>query len=90
MRGASGREAGHEVYRRFETSLLASGMPSECVASEWTKESAAFTDAWKAKVIADTGTHYLQPPAELSSAPAARRFHSQTARSKLRIPGVAN
>ena len=57
---------------------------------ECTKESAAFTDAWKAKVIADTGTHYLQPAAELSSAPAARRFHSKTARSKLSIPGVAN
>lgn len=45
--GGGGGEAGHEVYRRFETSLLASGMPAECVASEWTKELEMFRSRGK-------------------------------------------
>ena len=65
------------------------------------KESAAFTDAWKTKVVADTGDKYLarsdaktdddgRPKTMLRSARAElpRRHHAFPARAKLDIRGV--
>ncbi|KAH8069182.1 C69 peptidase-like protein [Aureococcus anophagefferens] len=65
------------------------------------KESAAFTDAWKTKVVADTGDEYLarsdaktdddgRPKTMLRSARAElpRRHHAFPARTKTSIRGV--
>jgi len=50
------------------------------------KQSAAFTDAWKEKVVHDAGQHYLEPP---SPALTAVRHHDKPTRDKLKIRGVA-
>ena len=55
---------------------------------ECKKESTTFSDAWKAKVIADTGDHYLQPASERPMVEGAAAAGPQT-RPKLSIPGVA-
>jgi hypothetical protein len=50
------------------------------------KTSAAFTNEWKAKVVADAGKHYRVPHQhELAGA----RAHAKPARDKLTIRGVA-
>ncbi len=48
------------------------------------KTHASFSDAWKKKLVADTGDHYLEPDAL-----AETRQHAVPARSKLTIRGVA-
>ncbi|KAL1527248.1 hypothetical protein AB1Y20_015924 [Prymnesium parvum] len=48
-----------------------------------TKEAVQFTDAWKAKVVADTGEHYKEPSASLDHFPAHRRPIP-----KLKVKGV--
>ena len=57
-----------------------------------TKERATFSDAWKTKVIADTGDHYLQPPSppsmEVEAEADARHLHDKPTRPKLSIRGV--
>ena len=50
-----------------------------------TKEAAQFTDAWKAKVIADTGDKYKMP-SSVVGANSERVAHR--AISKLKIKGV--
>ena len=65
-----------------------------------TKEPADFDDTWKAKVVADTGAHYLKPRATSKGAALATwkadqhvspgaYEHGRPTRSKLSIRGVA-
>ena len=51
--------AGHEVYKRFEASLLSSGMPPESVAAEWTKELEMFRSRGKASSTSRRGHAFL-------------------------------
>ena len=45
---------------------------------------------WKAKVIADTGDHYLKPNAPNGLTQGGGLLHAKPTRSKLTIRGVAN
>lgn len=80
-----------ELLVSFIDGRVTAANPKEPVC-ECTKESATFSEAWKAKVVADTGDHYLQPPAPPPGALAGQPtwFHAKPTRSKLSIPGVAH
>ena len=54
------------------------------------KQSANFTDAWKAKVIADTADHYLKPEVPNGPVQGSGTHHTKPSRPKLTIRGVAN
>ena len=54
------------------------------------KQSIDFTDTWKAKVIADTGDHYLKPNAPNGLIQGGGLHHAKPTRPKLTIRGVAN
>ncbi len=53
------------------------------------KPSATFNDAWKAKVVADDGDHYLVPNQKLPLI-AASQHHNKPTRNKLTIRGVSS
>ena len=54
------------------------------------KQSANFSDAWKAKVIADTADHYLKPEVPNGPVQGSGTHHTKPSRPKLTIRGVAN
>ena len=72
-----------ELMVKFVDGKITTAEPSNEVCG-CKKQSAAFGDAWKAKVISDAGSHYREP--DSFDAP---RLHDKPTRPKLSIRGVA-
>ena len=80
-----------ELWQRLMVSFIdgstktaAKGGTEDCGC---TSEHVPFGDAWKEKVVADTGDHYLEPT--VAPLRSAATQHDKPAISKLAIKGVA-